>query len=296
MLKIICSIVLIFAVGACVPQQKPPVYIYGVQNQTGAGVHAVRAGDSLSAISKRYDLSQEQIITSNDLTPPYTLRIGQRLFLPPPETYTVQEGDSLYTVSRVFAVDTYTLAQTNALRSPFRLSQGQVLRIPFKTGAQKAAFRDQLQPQNTIRPSSKPIPKTIQKRIATSKPPKRSGRFVKPVNGSVISSYGPKGNGIHNDGINIKAPKGTFVGAAENGIVVYTGDQIAGQGNLILIRHQGGYVSAYSHLESISVAKGDVVKAGQHIGRVGNSGNVTTPQLHFEIRQGTKAINPSKFI
>ncbi len=113
--------------------------------------------------------------------------------------------------------------------------------------------------------------------------------------GPVLSAYGPKPGGLHNDGVNIKAPKGAPVRAAENGVIVYVGSDLKGYGAMVLIRHADKWMTAYAHLGSVMVKKGAVVKLGETIGTVGSTGNVDQPQLHFEIRHGTDALNPAKF-
>jgi murein DD-endopeptidase MepM/ murein hydrolase activator NlpD len=128
---------------------------------------------------------------------------------------------------------------------------------------------------------------------ATPAPPPRAGRnFQWPVRGRVIQDFGPQGRGLQNDGLNIAAARGTPFRAAENGVVVYAGDEIKGFGNLLLVRHADGFVTAYAHAESLAVRPGDVVRRGQVIGRVGNSGGVDQPQLHFEVRRGTEPVDP----
>lgn len=127
--------------------------------------------------------------------------------------------------------------------------------------------------------------------------PPRSGRtFSWPVRGRILSTFGPKADGLHNDGINISARAGAPVIAAENGIVVYAGNELRGFGNLLLVRHAGGWITAYAHLDRTLVDKGQRVSRGQAIGTVGSSGGVSQPQLHFEIRQGTQAVDPAKFL
>lgn len=123
-------------------------------------------------------------------------------------------------------------------------------------------------------------------------PPRATGRFLMPVKGSVISGFGPKSGGQHNDGVNIAAPKGTAVVAADNGVVAYVGNELRGFGNLLLIRHADGWVTAYAHLDHINVERGAEVKRGQKIGAVGQSGGVPSPQLHFEVRKGSQAVDP----
>jgi murein DD-endopeptidase MepM/ murein hydrolase activator NlpD len=151
---------------------------------------------------------------------------------------------------------------------------------------QQAAPPAQLQTASVVPPS-----------IAPKVPPRMgSGKFMRPVDGKVISGYGPKDDGLHNDGINIKAPKGTAVRAADNGVVAYTGSGMSGYGNLVLIRHQDRWMTAYAHMDKILVKKGDVIKAGQSIGTVGATGQVDSSQLHFEVRKGTQAVDPVKYL
>ena len=112
----------------------------------------------------------------------------------------------------------------------------------------------------------------------------------------MISGFGATGKGRHNDGINIAAPRGTPVKAAENGVVAYAGNELRGFGNLLLIKHDGGWVTAYAHNEALLVRRGDRVRKGQTIARVGSSGGVSTPQLHFELRRGKNAVDPRKHL
>ncbi|HYC04701.1 MAG TPA: LysM peptidoglycan-binding domain-containing M23 family metallopeptidase [Azospirillaceae bacterium] len=123
-------------------------------------------------------------------------------------------------------------------------------------------------------------------------PPRSAGRFAWPVSGTMLSSFGPKPGGAHNDGINIGAPKGTPVVASEDGVVAYSGNELRGFGNLLLIRHGDGFVTAYAHLDTLLVERGARVTRGQRIGTVGATGNVRGPQLHFEIRKGNQALDP----
>nr|WP_246337663.1 peptidoglycan DD-metalloendopeptidase family protein [Azospirillum oleiclasticum] len=125
------------------------------------------------------------------------------------------------------------------------------------------------------------------------KPPPRAGtRFLWPVKGKLVSGYGPKPDGMHNDGINIAAAKGTPVVAADNGVVAYSGNELRGFGNLLLVRHSDGFITAYAHLDTMKVERGATVKRGQVIGTVGQTGAVSSPQLHFELRKGSQAVDP----
>ena len=116
------------------------------------------------------------------------------------------------------------------------------------------------------------------------------------MRGKILSGYGSKTNGLCNDGINIKATKGSAVLAAENGLVAYAGNEVKGMGNLVIIQHSDGWMTVYAHMESMSVRRGHKVSVGQKIGTVGTSGKVDQPQLHFEIRKGTRAYNPINYL
>jgi murein DD-endopeptidase MepM/ murein hydrolase activator NlpD len=117
-----------------------------------------------------------------------------------------------------------------------------------------------------------------------------------PLKGKVISNFGPKNNGLKNEGINIAVPEGTSIRAAEGGVVAYAGNELKGYGNLVLIRHQGGYVTAYAHAKEIMVKRGDTVKRGDIIAKAGQTGAVSSPQLHFEVRKGATALDPMKHL
>jgi murein DD-endopeptidase MepM/ murein hydrolase activator NlpD len=120
--------------------------------------------------------------------------------------------------------------------------------------------------------------------------------FRWPVHGRVVSAFGSRTNGAQNDGINVAVPEGTPVKAAEDGVVAYAGNELKGYGNLVLVRHSNGYVSAYANASELLVKRGDSVKRGQTIARAGQTGNVSSPQLHFEIRKGSTPVDPTKYL
>jgi hypothetical protein len=123
------------------------------------------------------------------------------------------------------------------------------------------------------------------------------GHFIWPLNGAVISTFGSVGNGERNDGINIAAKMGEPIHAAAGGTVTYAGNELKGYGNLILIRHDDGYVTAYAHAQSIGVNRGDHVEKGQVIGLAAvSTGDVDSPQLHFEIRRGVEPVDPKPLL
>lgn len=272
----------------------------------------VQRGDTVYGISRRYGIPMKAIIRANDLNPPYVLRVGQRLTLPRPRIHVVERGDTLYAIARRYGVDVNALARVNHLRPPYLIQVNERLIIPEKE--REPEIRTAALPSPKPAEPSKDTARTSKTAaagkvvdVAAKKPPVRAvqppqpparagGSFQWPLEGKVISRFGPKRNGTRNDGINIAAPRGTPVRAAENGVVVYAGNELQGFGNLLLIKHDGGWMTAYAHNERLVVKRGATVRRGQVVARVGSSGNVTRPQLHFELRKGTKAVIPLKHL
>ncbi len=280
-------------------------------SRTRGQFHRVEKKETVYAISRKYNVPVRSIMDMNHLRPPYKLSIGQLLFIPPAHIHTVRKGDTLYSISRHYRVDLNSLARQNNLKEPWTLSVGQTLVLPTATLTQESSAQTKstqtatkTAPNTAKTPISKPTVKTAQTKSPKTKAPttklpptpKRTGNFIWPVEGKVISSYGPSGGGKHNDGINISAQRGTPVKAAENGVIAYAGSELKGFGNLLLIKHSDGWITAYAHADSVLVKRGQTVKKGQTIAKVGSTGNVKTPQLHFEIRKGTKALNPTSYL
>ncbi|WP_165644350.1 murein hydrolase activator EnvC family protein, partial [Oharaeibacter diazotrophicus] len=145
-----------------------------------------------------------------------------------------------------------------------------------------------------VRPApSTPAPSASSSAVADAA---ANGSFRWPVRGRVVSGYGVKANGERNDGINIEVPEGTPIKAAEGGEVIYAGNELKGYGNLVLIKHPSGFVSAYAHASEILVQRGDTIMRGQTVAKVGATGNVSRPQLHFELRQGNRPVDPLPFL
>jgi murein DD-endopeptidase MepM/ murein hydrolase activator NlpD len=280
---------------------------------------AAAPGEPLFAIARRWQVPIRAIIEANNLSPPYTLQPGQVLVLPDVRTHTVQRGDTLYAISRRYGVDAAALARVNELPAPFNVRLGEVLILPGRvegeapvTAAaapppQSSPARESvkvavLPPPNLGEPEAPALrtepapappapPPTPDPPPAVSEPPSGKG-LSWPVRGRILVAFGPASGGTHNDGINIAAPVGTPVVAADDGTVAYVGNELRGFGNLVLLKHADGWLSAYAHCERVMVRKGERVRRGQTIARVGATGSVAEPQLHFELRQGTRAVDP----
>ncbi len=260
----------------------------------------VRKGDTLYSLSRRYNVPLRDMIEANNLRPPYSLNVGQRLKMPDAKIHTVEKGDTVYNISKRYNVDMRTLSRQNNISDPSGLRIGQKLIIPGSVVTSASThYVSNSQPPKTTR-SWKPWAKktTIRSSGSSYAPPpkKRKSKFDWPVRGTIISKYGTIGKGRTNDGINIKAPLGAAVKAADAGTVAYSGNELKGFGNLILIKHPDGWITAYAHNDRLLVKKGQKVRRGEKIATVGTTGSVNSPQLHFEIRAGKKAVNPQSYL
>lgn len=256
---------------------------------TSATVKVAR-GDTLYSIARRQNVPLKDLIQCNNLRPPYNLRVGQILRLPTAQFHTVKKGDTLYSISRQYNVDVTTLSQKNNLRPPYTLNVGQKLALSGTVSGNSRAYAPSNNRKNAASAKRNYNPP------AYTAPKNRTAKFQWPVQGRVISGFGTIGKGRKNDGINISAPRGSAVKAADKGIVAYAGNELKGFGNLILIKHNDGWITAYAHNDKLLVRKGQRVVKGEKISTVGSTGGVNTPQLHFEVRAGKKAVNPRNYL
>ena len=195
--------------------------------------------------------------------------------------YTVRSGETLSGIAQRLEVGVSELARANGIKPPYRVYAGQELRVPGGGEAYRTTVVD----------LGNAVPRTV--RLATGKPPPLHGDdFLWPVNGKVIGKYGPIDQWRRRDGIDIAARRGAPVLAAQDGIVAYAGSGIRGYGEMILLRHDRGYITTYAHNASLLVEVGDVVRRGQVIARVGDSGDASQSMLHFELRKGRQPIDP----
>jgi murein DD-endopeptidase MepM/ murein hydrolase activator NlpD len=268
-------------------------------------VYVVQRGDTLYGIAQVYGVDMRDLAGLNRLGSPYTIWIGQRLALP--SQAEIQVASSVRVAAQPVpqpSVPSASFAPSSSVSpSPAAVSQSGAGRTvaPF-VGASAAA------PQASVpvTPIPKPTPTTTSKASAPQpdaraaqppQPPPRAGRtFAWPVKGTIIGRYGPSTAGTRNDGINIAVEKGTQVRAAENGVIVYAGNELKGFGNLLLVKHSDGWMTAYAHNETLIAKRGDTVRRGQVIAKAGQSGNVDSPQVHFEVRRNSKAVDPLEYL
>lgn len=269
------------------------------------GRYVVRSGDTLSEIAEDCGLQTSDLAQANGLYPPYQLLAGQELIFPRPSSHTVRRGENLYRIGLRYNINYLDLAAHNGISAPYSIEVGQEIRIPNgqvrTVSLEPPAVRDR--PRRPVTPdtpvtveSADPPPR--REPPASSPPPAASApvSFQWPIQGEILSTFGPKPDGRRNDGINIAADEGDSVRAAAGGTVVYAGGELQGYGELVLIRHEGGWVTAYAHNSRLLVAEGDRVEQGQLIAEAGSTGSVDTSQVHFEIRRGVTPEDPMRHL
>ena len=239
----------------------------------GGDRHVVLPGETLSDVTTRYGTGMAALADRNGVAPPYVLYAGQVLAIP-------DAGARPRTAVAVAE----PRRQAIAARGP---------PVPLFPPVRVASLEEGV--ISVRAPASPPDHQPGASRLPAHKaPPPLSGDgFLWPVQGTIASSFGAKPNGARNNGVDIRAPEGTPIRAAENGVVVYAGDAIPGYGRMLLISHADGFTTAYAHNSKLLVAVGAVVERGQAIARVGRTGDVTSPQLHFELRDGKEPLDPA---
>lgn len=292
-------------------------------------VHVVQPGETVLGISRQTNVSSDAIIAANDLTNADRLLPETRLAIPrsgnqiaarpvvnqsplltvpttpasapqaapvPAQQNTQPQIWPSITIAKQPAATTITPAPSTG--PPAGTNNEQVASVAPQ-GAPAGVNQPQPRRRPAQAPSSAPVATTSAPKTApaVTKPAvKAAPSFLLPVEGKILSDFGPKSGGLHNDGINIAAARGTPIRATANGTVAYAGDGLPGFGNLVLIKHADGWTSAYAHADSIAVKRGDAVRQGQTIGEIGATGTVNEPQLHFELRQHDRAVDPKKMV
>lgn len=259
--------------------------------------YIVQPGDSLFRITTKTGAGATAIADANNLQPPFAIRSGDRLQIPGGLYHKVGTGETGIAIARAYGVVWADIVMMNGLQPPYTLQVGQNLLLPSTASYESAPA--EMTPESRAAAFTLNIDDIVTGgepaglAEATPVPLTRfSGGFTWPLQGSIIGRFGSQGGGRVNDGVNIAAPSGATIHAAAPGAVVYSGNEIGVFGGLVLIDHGAGWVTAYGHLGRLNVVKGDRVTAGQAVGTVGETGYVTQPQLHFEIRKDRKPLDP----
>lgn len=294
------------------PEAEPMVTRGSLPPPQGRHIQVAK-GDTLSSLSRQNDVSIEQIMSANNL-PDGHLHVGQELIIPgargkPTETKERVAPPALAAKQTQPATprdkpDVHVV-KTTTIRAPGTSLAEEEAQHAAKAGGAPKKDTPPTAPiaasTETTGPSGPGSSTPSTPHVATNEqlpaPDPMSGNsFRWPVKGRVVSGFGTKPDGGNNDGIDVAVPQGTSVMAAENGVVAYAGNELKGYGNLILIRHANNWVSAYAHNEEILVKRGDKVRRGQIIAKAGATGSVNQPQVHFELRKGSRPVDPTKFM
>jgi murein DD-endopeptidase MepM/ murein hydrolase activator NlpD len=314
----------------------------------------VAQGETISSISRRYNVPTQAIMQANKISNPASIQPGQRLVIPRyvnhggpaklahaalprhaseqpaaaaaptgPSEHVVTSGETLSSIAHRHRVTIRELVAANNMTAETPLKIGMKLTIPAKAaavaknasgnvaGAPAAAPGKpqqvaQLKPGPTLQ-SVKPAEPAASARMATpaadgqaedSAPAGTAGMpaFRWPLRGRVVTNFGAKTSGGSSDGIDLAVPEGTAIRAADDGVVAYAGNELKGYGNLVLVRHANGFVTAYANASEITVKRNDQVHRGQVIAKSGQTGTAPTPQLHFEIRKNSAPVDPMQYL
>jgi murein DD-endopeptidase MepM/ murein hydrolase activator NlpD len=260
--------------------------------ERGPQTITIQSGQTLSEIAQSYHVPMRVIAEANGLSPPYRIQIGRALVIPgaaPPRLAAAPASVAAPPPTPRPEVPQPTMAPD--LAPPAALEPPSVSAAPLAPPAPAST-----PPPISAAPPPREVPETPDANGNATSPAAGTGAFLWPVRGHVLATYGTKSDGTHNDGINISAPRGAAVQAVDAGVVAYAGNELRGYGNLVLVKHPNGWISAYAHCDAILVKRGEKVGRGQVIARVGSTGNVNEPQLHFELRRGQHAVDPREFM
>jgi murein DD-endopeptidase MepM/ murein hydrolase activator NlpD len=261
------------AAAVAAPALAVPASKVAVAASAAPTVHVVNRGDTLLSIARRNHVPAAELAKANGLDPSAKVKLGAKLTVPGAKTAAVVPAMQPATVAAA--------PPAAALTPP-------ATKMAAATGAPQQSAR--------LAQATSPEDASLESPVKAADATGALPTFRWPVRGKVITSYGAKTNGKANDGINLAVPEGTPVKAAEDGVVAYSGNELKGYGNLVLVRHSNGYVTAYAHASELMVKRGDTIKRGQIIAKSGQSGEVGSPQLHFEIRKGSSPVDPLQFL
>jgi murein DD-endopeptidase MepM/ murein hydrolase activator NlpD len=283
------------------------------------GSTIVAKGETLFAVSRRTGVDVTDLISANELQPPYGVQAGQLLKIPSLRYHRVEQGETASSIARRHDVTLLDIVRINNLSEPYGVVIGQQVKLPSdetemialapplkipppKPAVVPAPSKPPLvvatipspgTPSPVVIPAPLPPPTPIAPAPAAVLA--EAPRFVWPVRGRVVAAFGDLGNGRYNDGVNLAVTRGEAVKVAADGVVLFA-QTMRGFGNLILVRHAGNWLTAYGHNDVLLVARGTTVKRGETIARAGQSGTVSSPQLHFEVRRGSKPLNPLQYL
>jgi murein DD-endopeptidase MepM/ murein hydrolase activator NlpD len=289
--RVVAAVMMTLALAACATSKRVQYH----PAPTAYFTAPARPGDTVASVAERYQVKQDDVVAVNELRG-REARLSSRTIRVPAYAHIAEPRDSPRGGARG--------GKEGATHSTRRGGRDvvEVRSLPPPDGKGRTAGRV-AKDEPAVKPKKKPEPKPAAGRTAwwdVIGPPVGQSdakkTFLWPLSGTLISSFGQAAGGERNDGINISAPRGTPVRAADAGTVTYVGNELKGYGNLVLIRHQSGFVTAYAHSDSVAVSRGDHVQRGQIIAYAGATGDVNQPQVHFELRYNTKPVDPVPYL
>ena len=287
---------------AATPAMKPtPTAATTVMGST----YVVMSGDTLFSVARKVNMAPAELASLNGITTDTQLQLGQKLKIrAAAKSTTTAAADT--TQPTVLGAPPHPLGTLTFSKDGAQLAANPPsIRMTTSAGTDGASNAQvaAAQPPAVPAVSTTPTPAATDASLGASDVDNAMDSasadgttFRWPVRGRIISGFGTKPNGEKNDGINLAVPAGTAVKAVEAGTVIYAGNELAGYGNLALIRHADGWVSAYAHNQDLTVKRGDAVTRGEIIAHAGMTGSVTSPQVHFELRKGAKPVNPLDYL
>ena len=237
-------------------------------------------GDTIYSISKKYSVTIKELIRFNKIKAPYVLKPGKFIKIPYPKIYNIKSGDTLYKIAKCNSIYIKDIKEKNLKLNEKKLIIGTKVDLPYYV-LNKCNINNKVREKGKKNKSNKIKPKAF---------------LSWPIKGKIITNFGKQSGGRMNDGINIISVKGNPVRASLHGKVIYIGNELLAWGNLIIIKHENNWTTAYAHLDKFLVQKGENVKTGDVIGSVGSTGNVVKSQLHFQVRKNSKPLNPINFL
>ncbi len=299
------AIVLMLLLSACAHRASSKPAEHDKPRNIDAEYREVVRGDTLYSIAWESGRDYRELAAWNDIAPPYTIKLGQKIKLRPPSTpvvkkptgpnmHTVQKGETLYSIAARYDVTVADIAIWNTIPQPYVIKIGQTLRLSGPTdrvAARTETKRDEK--SETPKTAAAPInaPATNTKPVASSVPVVSSvGAWTAPADGNILTRFGDTSRGI-----DIGGKPGQPIVAAAPGTVVYQGSGLRGYGQLIIVKHNTDFLSAYAHCDRIVVREGNVIKRGQKIAEMGSTGTDRV-KLHFEIRYRGTPVDPLNFI
>lgn len=291
------------ATPAPAPLEPPPADVIARYGAT----YTVKPGDSLYSIARTYKVKFAELQQVNGISDPRRVKPGAVLKVPgdrsearsaPLAAPSDPAPANVATASNDPIVPPIT--PDSSASGPSRYGQATTMQPTVINGGSRVASLSDKATDATPEPQ----PAKPEQKVSIAAPPAAPQvaaiadrvKLRWPANGKIIAGFGGRPDGTHNDGVNLSVPLGTEVHAAESGVVAYAGSELKGYGNLVLLRHDNGWVTAYAHNDELLVKRGDKVKRGDVIAKAGKTGSVDQPQVHFELRQGSKPVDPIPYL